>query len=337
MGILDAHLAGVDPQDSVGRIAELEDIPSDAFHCKVFVDAADVQALGFEQHAVVGIIGNGAAAGHGSEFGAAPTAQGAGQGVAVQVGAADALAAVVAVAEHLQQRLVMAFIQLGVGRGAADQVEQGLLRPFLGADLGDDLLGQHVQRRDRYVQGVQLTPTYAIEQRGAFDQVVARGGEQAPFGRAADLVAGASHSLQKTVDGAGRADLTDQIHVADINPQLQGRGGDQHLQLTGLEPLFGVQAHFLGQAAVVSGHGGFAQAFAQMPGQAFGQAAGVDEHQRGAVLAGQFGETVVDQLPHIVGHYCRERDRRHLDIQVARARVANVHNRAGATRTHQKT
>ncbi|MNH14565.1 hypothetical protein D3C79_741590 [compost metagenome] len=63
LGILDTHLAAFHAQNAIRGIAQLEDVAGDAFHGKVFVDAADVQALGFEQHRIVGVVGNGAAAG----------------------------------------------------------------------------------------------------------------------------------------------------------------------------------------------------------------------------------------------------------------------------------
>ena len=100
------------------------------------------------------------------------------------------------------------------------------------------------------------------------------------------------------------------------------------MQFAGLEALFGIQAHLLGQTAVVSGHGGLAQALAQVPGQAFGQASGVDEYQGGAVFTGQLREAIVDQLPHVVGHHRRERHQRHFDRQVTGAGVADIHNGA---------
>ncbi|MNP06045.1 hypothetical protein D3C76_980140 [compost metagenome] len=77
------------------------------------------------------------------------------------------------------------------------------------------------------------------------------------------------------------------------------------MQLAALEPLFGVQAKLLGQAAVVGGHRVLAQAFAQVAAQALGETSGVDEHQRGAVCAGEGGKSVIDQFPDIVGHHCR--------------------------------
>ncbi|MNT33363.1 hypothetical protein D3C72_1692850 [compost metagenome] len=102
LGILHPDLAGVDPQDPVRGIAQLEHIPGNALHREVFVDAADVQALWLEQNAVVGIVGDGPAAGHRRQLGAPATAQGAAHGVTMQIGTADALAPVEALGKHLQ-------------------------------------------------------------------------------------------------------------------------------------------------------------------------------------------------------------------------------------------
>ena len=107
------------------------------------------------------------------------------------------------------------------------------------------------------------------------------------LGGAADLVPGATDPLQKSRNRARRGDLADQVDVANVDPQLQRRRGDQHLQLAALEPLLGIQAKLLGQAAMVGGHGVLAETFAQVAAQAFGQAPGVDENQRGPVFAGE--------------------------------------------------
>ena len=107
--------------------------------------------------------------------------------------------------------------------------------------------------------------------------------EQPSFGNAIDLVPGAPDALQEGGDRAGRFDLADQVDIADVDAQLQRGGGNQHLQLAVLQALFGVQAQFLGQAAMVRGHGRFAQAVAEVAGDAFGQAPGVDEYQCGAM------------------------------------------------------
>ncbi|VVP47538.1 hypothetical protein PS732_05230 [Pseudomonas fluorescens] len=334
--ILDPHFAGFHPQDAIGRVAELKDVAGNAFHGKVFVDAADVEALRLKHHAVVGVVRNGPAAGHRCQSRATTATQGAADSVAVQVGAANALAAVVALGEHRQQGLIVVFVKISIGRGLAKHRQQRVFRPFPATDFGDDLLRQHVQRCFGDVQGVEFATAYAVKQGGALDQVVTGGGEQSALGRAAHLVAGATHSLQKPGDGAGRGDLADQIDFTDINAQLQRRGGYQHLQLTALEPLFGIEAKFLGEAAVVRGHCVFAQAFAEVAAQALGEAAGVDENQRGAVLAGQFGEAIVDQLPNVVGHDGGQRHRRHLNAQIPWACMADINDVAGPIMADEK-
>ncbi|CAI8846367.1 hypothetical protein EMIT0P176_20244 [Pseudomonas sp. IT-P176] len=147
---------------------------------------------------------------------------------------------------------------------------------------------------------------------------------------------GAADPLQEPGNRARRGDLADQFDVADVDPQFQRRSGDQHLQLAALESLLGIQAKLLGQAAVVRGHRVLAQAFAEVAAQAFGQAPGVDEDQGGAVLAGEGGDALIDQLPDIVGHHCRQRHGRHFDVQVPGAGVADVDDVTGASSAHQE-
>ena len=150
------------------------------------------------------------------------------------------------------------------------------------------------------------------------------------------MVAGPSYSLQKRRNRAWGGDLTNQVDVADIDAQFQRCGGDEYLQVTALEPLFGIQTLLLGQAAVVGCDALMAQALAQVASKAFGQASGVDEYQRGAMRLCELGQTVVDQFPDIVGHYRSERHRWHFYSQVARPRVADVDDRAGPLRACKK-
>ncbi|MNO70326.1 hypothetical protein D3C76_612050 [compost metagenome] len=140
---------------------------------------------------------------------------------------------------------------------------------------------------------------------------------------------GAPDPLQEGCDGARRADLADQLDVADVDAQFQRRGGHQHPQAAGLEALLGVQAQFLGQAAVVRGHLVVAQAFGEVAGDALGQPPGIHEDQRGALRLRQLGEAVVDRIPHLVGHHRLQRRRRHLDAEVAGTAVADVDDAAG--------
>ena len=143
--------------------------------------------------------------------------------------------------------------------------------------------------------------------------------------------------MQEPGNRARRGDLADQVDVADVDPQFQRGSRDQHLQLAALEPLLGVETKFFGQAAMVGGYRVLAETLAQVPTQAFGQAPGVDENQRGPVFAGEGGEAVIDQFPDVVGHDRRQRHGRHFDIQVARPGVADIDDFAGAVATDQKT
>ena len=62
------------------------------------------------------------------------------------------------------------------------------------------------------------------------------------------------HPLQQRGDRTRRTELADEVHIADVDTQFQRRGGDQNLELAGLEPLFGLQAVFPGQASVMGGY-----------------------------------------------------------------------------------
>ena len=78
-------------------------------------------------------------------------------------------------------------------------------------------------------------------------------GNSRPFGVPFDRVARAADALQEAGDRARRAELADQIDVADIDAELQRGGGDQHLQRAAFQPLLGIQPVLLGHAAVMRG------------------------------------------------------------------------------------
>ena len=76
---------------------------------------------------------------------------------------------------------------------------------------------------------------------GAFQQFVARGGEEAAFGDSATPVTGAAHALQCDRDGARRVDLADQIDGADVDAELERRGRDQQANLAVLQLALGLR------------------------------------------------------------------------------------------------
>ena len=187
-----------------------------------------------------------------------------------------------------------------------------------------DLLRQDVERRIGNQDAVEFAVLDGADERGAFEQFVARGDEQASLGNRAAPVPGASDALQGDGDGARRADLDHQIDGADINSELQRCGRHQHAEFAVLELVFGGQAQLARQAAVVRGDGFFAQLLRQVMRHALGHAARVHEHQRGTVLPNQFGNALVDLVPHLVGGHRAELDAGDLDLQVHGAAVADV-------------
>ncbi len=181
----------------------------------------------------------------------------------------------------------LAPLERAIGPGPAHQPEQLILVVLARADLGHQLLCQHVERLCGRRQRIELAATHGIEQRGALHQVVAAQRQQPTLRHAADRVIGATHALQERRDRAWRAELADQLDIADVDAELERCGGDQCPQLARLETLLGIEPLLLGEAAVMRGDVVLADALAQMPRHALDHAAGVGEDQRRAMLLDQ--------------------------------------------------
>ena len=135
---------------------------------------------------------------------------------------------------------------------------------------------------------------------------------------------GAADALQQGGDRARRGELAHQIHLADVDPELQRCGGNQCAQLAALQARFRVQPRLLCHAAVVRGDVLLAEALGQMPRDALGLPPGVDEYQRSAVLAHELRQTVIELRPDFPGHHRFERRGGNLQLQVALAHVPRV-------------
>ena len=134
----------------------------------------------------------------------------------------------------------------------------------------------------------------------------------------------APDALQQARDRARRAELAHQVDIADIDAELERSGRDQRFQRTGLQPLFGVEALLLGEAAVMRGHPVGAEPFRQLPRHPLGEAAGVDEDQGRAMRLDQLGQPVVNLLPDFAGHHGFERRGRNFEGEVARPAMPGV-------------
>ena len=141
-------------------------------------------------------------------------------------------------------------------------------------------------------------------------------------------MARAPRALQKCRDRSRRTELADQLDIADVDAELERRGGDQHLQLAALQALLGLEPQLLRHAAVVRGDVLVAEQLGQVARGALGHAARVDEDQRRSVREGELGEPRVDLLPHFVRHDRFERRGRHLDREIAGTDVPGIDDRA---------
>ena len=211
-----------------------------------------------------------------------------------------------------------------IGPGAADEREHLVFAHLARGDLGDDLLRQHVERTRWHGEAIELAAVDAVEERGALDELIAREREQTSLRRAVDRVAGTADALQERRDRARRPKLADEIDVADVDAELERGGGDERFQLAVFQTLFGVEAFFLRQAAVMRADMFFAEAIGELAADALDETSRVDEDERGAVGFDELRQAVIDELPHLGRHHAFERRGRNLDREIAFARVAGV-------------
>ena len=305
--VLDPDGSALDPLDAIGGVAELEHVARHALDGEILVDGADDGVLGLEQHLVVGGVGDRPAGGQRRRPRAPAAAQDAVDGVAMDQRAAPALTRRKTLRQHPDDRVELLPRQIAERPGAPQAVEQFRLRPVLRGDLGDDLLRQHVERLLGDRQPVEFAAADSVEQRRAFDEIVARQRKQPPLRRPVDRVAGAAGALQERRDRPRRTELADELDLADVDAELE-RGGRHHgPELAALELLLGREPALLGHAAVMRGDRVLAETLRQFAGDPLGHAARVDEDERRAMALDQLREAAVDLGPHFVGHHRLER------------------------------
>lgn len=197
-------------------------------------------------------------------------------GVAVQIRAAPPAPGAEALGEHVHHGVELRARERAIGPGPATEREQPVFVPLAAGHLGDDLLRQHVERLVRDDEPVELAAAHGVEQRRALHQLVAAQGKQPAPGNPGDGVIGPADALQENGDGARRAELAHQVHVSDIDAELERGGHHQRAQPPGLEPLLGLEAAFLRQAAVMGADVVLTQTLAQVARHALGQAACCD-------------------------------------------------------------
>ncbi len=99
----------------------------------------------------------------------------------------------------------------------------------------------------------------------------------------ADVMAGAADALHAAGDGRGRFNLNDKIDGAHVDAELKRGSGDEPAESAEFEAVFDLFALGDGDAAMVCADECFLCEIVDRAGDAFGEAAIVDEDERGAM------------------------------------------------------
>src|SRR5262249_27593350 len=227
-------------------------------------------AFGLRDDEVIRVVGDGAAGSDGRQPRAAPAANHAVHLVAMEKRPAAPSLRRNAFREHPDDGVELRPRQIAIGISAADHRKQLVLAPGLASSGGYDLLREHVARPRRRLEPIERARADATHQRRALDELVARGREEASlrYSLRIDVVAGAADTVTPHRDAARRADLANEIHRSNIDAQLERRRRHYCSQLAAFEPLLGHEPQLPREAAMMSEHGGFAQALGEMMGHA---------------------------------------------------------------------
>ena len=246
----DLHLG-----DAPRVCAEQEDVPRRGLHREVLVDRAHRHPVGIEDHAVVASLGDSPSAGQRGQTRTRRARRPPVHRIVVQVCAAPPTPGLDSPARQRHDTVEVLACQVGVGRGLRRHRPQRLdLALVGGGDLGHELLGQHVERRDRRFEKVEPTLAHGREQRGALDQLVPCRRVEPAGGRAVAMVVGPAHTLEEGPDGAGRSDLADELHGAHVDPQLERRRRHERTQVARAQARLDDAPPGGREASVVCGH-----------------------------------------------------------------------------------
>ena len=101
--------------------------------------------------------------------------------------------------------------------------------------MGDELLGEHVERVAEVAGALDRAVEHAPRDDGRLEEVAAVLRIDRPPARLAHLVAGPPDALEPAADGAGGFDLDDEVDGAHVDAELEAAGGDDGPQIAALE------------------------------------------------------------------------------------------------------
>src|SRR5690606_6020126 len=150
---------------------------------------------------------------------------------------------------------------------------------FARGNPSDDLLGQDVERCFGCLHFIELSAVGRVEQCATLHQIVATERKHAALRETTHDVSRASHSLKQRRYAPGRTDLANEIHVSDVDTELEGGSGYQSFEPPVLESALRRMAPLTREAAVMAGDGAFSQTLGEEACDAFGQATRVGEDE----------------------------------------------------------
>ena len=148
------------------------------------------------------------------------------------------------------------------------------------------MLGEHVEGAGADRGRVLRAEIVGVEGGAALHHLEAVGGHQQRLRRLVEAMVGAADALGKPARALGRADMDDQIDVAPVDAEIEGRGADHRAELAGghrrldLAPLAGVE-----RAVMERDRQALRVDAPQLLEDQLGLAARVDEEQRHLVAA----------------------------------------------------
>ena len=198
LGVFDEDAAGLHAADAPGSVAEKHDVAGQALDGEVFVHRANDVVFGRGDHGVEGVFRNGAAAGDGREAAAAPCRAGdAIHAIAEQDkrrngrGARRCPRRALSAARRNRRGAAMRY-----GYARRTRAKRSSSRHSSAAQAATICWASTSSGASGMIRRSSSPRRTAAHQRGAFDQFIARGGEDAALGDRAAPVAGAADALQ---------------------------------------------------------------------------------------------------------------------------------------------
>ena len=249
--ILDAQTPGLDAQDPVRRVAELEDVPCEALDRKILVDRADQLGRRLEDDVVVGGVGNRA------------TRRDRGEASPRRPRSIPFTASRCTYAARWPRRVLNPSASMRTTARYSSRVKAayGYARvktPNRASSLHSRAATSATICWARTSSGLGGIATRSSSPRRMASSSAAHStsssrdnAKSRRFRLPRNRVIGASRALQEGSDRARRAELAHQLDVADVDAKLERGGGHERPQFAALQALLGRKTPLLGETSVV--------------------------------------------------------------------------------------